>query len=74
MITRGKLTRTELETLAVMLGSATNHMSTARDKNGDHVWDGPTLHAACSDIFAGFYALQDMTAGPGSWVTVNSRD
>lgn len=59
------LTTTELETLAVMLDSATRHMTRARDLHGKYVWDGAAdstapnnLGKAVTDMFEGFYFVQ----------------
>jgi hypothetical protein len=57
------LTRTELETLAVMIHSAGQHMATVRTGDGGWVWsaaaDGAAnFTAAYTEMLEGFYALQ----------------
>ena len=54
---RNILTRTELETLAVMLHSAHRHMSYAK-LNGEHVWEYAVLNETVEENLQGFYALQ----------------
>jgi hypothetical protein len=54
------LTRTELETLAVMLHSAGRHMSSIRTPDGEWAWpsaDGSFV-TAHTEMVEGFYALQ----------------
>lgn len=54
----GQLTRTELETLAVMLDSATKKMVSAYNHRGEHAWPYPMANEAVDEIFKGFYEIQ----------------
>lgn len=51
------LTRTELETLAVMLGSASRHMNRARTSQGKLAWLAPAVSEAQGDMFEAFYVM-----------------
>jgi hypothetical protein len=68
---RTPLTLTELETLAVMLDTGSQHMASVKDDNGGYAWTNPTHAGAMSDMFAGFFQLRDntavMLAGPDGW-------
>jgi hypothetical protein len=67
---RTPLTVTELETLAAMLDSASQHLCNVRDSAGVHVWDSVDgqFRSALDDMFTGFFQLRDNTcvlaAGP----------
>jgi hypothetical protein len=60
---RTPLTLTELETLAVMLDNATQHMGTTRDTTGHYAW-GPAREYsdAMNEMFTGFYDIRENTA------------
>jgi hypothetical protein len=60
---RTPLEVTELETLAVMLDSASKKMGTVRTGTGEYAWPmGHELTDAFGDMFGGFYQLRDNTA------------
>ena len=67
MITRGLLTRTELETLAVMIHGASRHMQHARTSAGEPVWTAGNPGTAGNyadmydDMLYVFYELQDLS-------------
>jgi hypothetical protein len=71
---RTPLTLTELETLAVMLDTGSQHMTNVKDDNGDYAWpsgDVTGVSSTMSDMFAGFFEIRDntaiLTAGPDGW-------
>lgn len=68
IVTTTPLTRTELETLAVMIESGTRKMVKVTDQEGNYVWRNTERADAASEIFAAFYEIQ--TAGiiaTGNW-------
>ena len=60
---RTPLTLAELETLAVMLDNASQHLSHARDDHGGYAWgQGRQLDGAYGDMLEAFYQIRDNTA------------
>ena len=61
------LTITELETLAVMLDSASRHMAQARTPAGEYAWGDAhpdsQLCDAIADMSIGFYQIQGFELG-----------
>jgi hypothetical protein len=63
-----RLTDTELTTLATMLSSGTEHMSTARKPDGTYAWDNDEFLPAVTEIQAAFYGLQvQLNIANGEW-------
>jgi hypothetical protein len=68
---RTPLTLAELETLAVMLDSGSQHMTNVKDSGGEYAWPSGINAGAMIDMFAAFFEIRDntaiLTAGPDGW-------
>lgn len=56
------LTVVELETLAVMLDSASRKMAHVRTADGGHAWSYPMVSETYSEAFTAFYDLRGQSA------------
>ena len=59
---RTPLTLAELETLATMLDTGTQHMNHARDPKGNYAWPIAQYSDAIAEMFAGFFEIRDNAA------------
>jgi hypothetical protein len=59
---RTPLTLAELETLATMLDTGTQHMNHARDAKGKYAWPVDQYSNAIAEMFAAFFEIRDNTA------------
>lgn len=72
------LTDTELETLAVLLDSASEHMTYVRNSDGRYVWGNPdrtagdNLTSAIEEMISGFYEIQLASRPNSPLVTIHA--
>ena len=53
-----QMTKTELETLATMLGNAGRHMYRACNPDGRSTWEFSVVSETLKDMLEGFYEIQ----------------